>query len=303
MAKHCKKCDTEIGYQVKSGLCKKCFSEQSFICSECGIEFKSSGRNKRSLCQKCSQTLHGRNWSQNNKEIVNERAKQRYNKIKDDQDVKKRLKEHREKYKEKINYKQYQKEYYQANKERLLKKPEGYYKEQYDKNKELLREQARVRYHADLEKSRAYLKKRHHRERAKDLVKWKIEHNLRGRLQEVALAMKAQKISTRKALSCSYSQFKEYIESQWTENMTWDNYGKKDGWVFDHVIPLAFFDLTNLEEQSVATYYKNLQPLDWTANSSKKDTIDSQSDQLLKEILNDLNLELPYLIEKLEKTS
>jgi hypothetical protein len=59
---------------------------------------------------------------------------------------------------------------------------------------------------------------------------------------------------------------RQHIESQFTQGMSWDNYGE---WEIDHIIPCASFDLTNSIEQKKCFNYKNLQPL-WKEDNLKK---------------------------------
>ena len=37
-------------------------------------------------------------------------------------------------------------------------------------------------------------------------------------------------------LGCSYEEFKQYLESQFTEGMTWENKGE---WHMDHIYPIS----------------------------------------------------------------
>ena len=62
--------------------------------------------------------------------------------------------------------------------------------------------------------------------------------------------------------------FKAYIESKFTDGMSWSNYGQ---WHLDHIIPLSKTDLTTSEGIKLATHYTNLQPLWAKDNMSKGD--------------------------------
>jgi hypothetical protein len=55
-----------------------------------------------------------------------------------------------------------------------------------------------------------------------------------------------------------------YIEKQFVDNMSWENYGK---WHVDHKIPLS--SARNKEEIYKLCYYTNLQPM-WLLDNLKK---------------------------------
>ena len=73
-----------------------------------------------------------------------------------------------------------------------------------------------------------------------------------------------KKSRTFEILGCTYEFFKEYIESQFTKGMSWDNHGE---WHLDHKIPIA----TAATEEDVIrlNYYSNFQPL-WAHENLKK---------------------------------
>lgn len=95
----------------------------------------------------------------------------------------------------------------------------------------------------------------------------RIAKNIRERTRNKI--MKGYKSdSTAKLLGCSYDECRKHLEDQFTEGMSWDNYGF-DGWHIDHIIPCASFDLTKEEEQRKCFHYTNLQPL-WAEDNLKK---------------------------------
>lgn len=94
--------------------------------------------------------------------------------------------------------------------------------------------------------------------RRKNDVNFKIKSVLKKRLFELVKNNKRGKILN--VLGCSYEELKKYLESKFTEGMSWDNYGVK-GWHIDHVIPCAVFDLTKKEAQEFCFNYTNLQPM------------------------------------------
>jgi hypothetical protein len=67
-------------------------------------------------------------------------------------------------------------------------------------------------------------------------------------------------------LGCTLEFLKGYLEAQFVEGMTWDNYGE---WHIDHIIPCADFDLSNPVAQETCFHYSNLQPL-WAEDNLKK---------------------------------
>ena len=64
--------------------------------------------------------------------------------------------------------------------------------------------------------------------------------------------------TTMKLIGCSIEELKQYLGKQFTEGMSWQNYGK---WHIDHIRPCASFDLKKLNEQKKCFHYSNLQPL------------------------------------------
>ena len=72
--------------------------------------------------------------------------------------------------------------------------------------------------------------------------------------------------STSKLLGCSIDRACDHLESQFTEGMSWDNYGE---WHIDHIIPCSFFDLTKPSHQKLCFNWKNLQPL-WAEDNMSK---------------------------------
>ncbi|WP_109744952.1 hypothetical protein [Arcicella aurantiaca] len=57
----------------------------------------------------------------------------------------------------------------------------------------------------------------------------------------------------------SRTDFREYIEHQFLEGMTWDNYCSV--WEIDHIIPVGEFDMANEDDLKLCWHYLNLMPL------------------------------------------
>lgn len=69
---------------------------------------------------------------------------------------------------------------------------------------------------------------------------------------------------TAKILQCDYKTFKHHIESQFTEGMSWENYGK---WHFEHRIPSSYGE--TIEEVMELCHYTNYRPMWGMENISK----------------------------------
>lgn len=66
-------------------------------------------------------------------------------------------------------------------------------------------------------------------------------------------------------LGCDIGFYKSYLESKFTEGMSWSNYGK---WQIDHKIPVKYNNPT-IEEIISRLHYTNTQPL-WKEDNMKK---------------------------------
>lgn len=66
-------------------------------------------------------------------------------------------------------------------------------------------------------------------------------------------------------LGCDIQTFREHIEKQFKENMTWENYGE---WHIDHITPLKYENPT-IEEVMERLHYTNTQPL-WAKDNISK---------------------------------
>jgi hypothetical protein len=73
-----------------------------------------------------------------------------------------------------------------------------------------------------------------------------------------------KKYKSEEILGCSLDEFKKFIQNKFTENMSFNNYGK---WHLDHIKPLA---LAKTEEEVILlNHYTNFQPL-WAADNLQK---------------------------------
>jgi hypothetical protein len=81
-------------------------------------------------------------------------------------------------------------------------------------------------------------------------------------------------------IGCDIQFFKNWLEFQFSDGMTWDNYGE---WHMDHVIPCSTFDLSNDNEIKECFNWKNYQPLWKKDNLVKSNKIDEKYIKIHKE--------------------
>jgi len=103
---------------------------------------------------------------------------------------------------------------------------------------------------------------------------FKLKYIMRSEIYQLIQIIKNKKSSNRvfKRLGCTITEFKEHIESNFVEGMSWDNYGY-DTWHIDHIIPLDWF-VKNSDNVFEANHYTNLRPIQAEKNMSKGDTLD-----------------------------
>ncbi len=74
--------------------------------------------------------------------------------------------------------------------------------------------------------------------------------------------------ATQKMLGCSFTKFKDHIEKQFTDGMTWDN---RSEWHLDHIIPLSC--ATTIQGLEKLSHYKHIRPLWAKDNLAKSDNL------------------------------
>jgi hypothetical protein len=172
--------------------------------------------------------------------------------------------------------KQKHKQWTDANKERVRAKKKDYYeanKEYFKEYRKRIPKDKRIEYRKTVTTEqvrkynavyRDYRNKRVKERKAIDPA-FKLITNLRVR----QYAVLKRKASTTKGLGCDSSFLKEYIEKQFTEGMSWDNYGnKEEQWSIDHIKPLSLY-YDNPELLPELIHYTNLQPM-WHIDNIKK---------------------------------
>jgi hypothetical protein len=117
------------------------------------------------------------------------------------------------------------------------------------------------------DKIREYERNRHSKKRIED-PHFRLRTNVGSLIRH---SLKDYKDDTCNVLTgCSVKNLKVWIESQFTDEMNWENCKE---WHIDHVIPLSFFDLTDKDEQLLACNWTNLRPLFANENLKKSNKI------------------------------
>lgn len=164
-----------------------------------------------------------------------------------------------------------ERERYERNKDKMKARAA----ERYERNKDEIRIKAAERYERNKSrirtdewlKHRSAVRSRWHKKKRLTDINYRIKVNMRNRLND-AIRGCSKAASTMDLVGCSADDLKEHLESQFTDGMSWDNYGFY-GWHIDHIKPCAAFDLTLESEQKLCFHYSNLQPL-WAEDNLRK---------------------------------
>lgn len=156
--------------------------------------------------------------------------------------------------------------YYTNNVEKISEKNKEFRKE----NPEINKEKCKTFREKNPESFKKWLEK--NKEHRKNYInnynldpKNKIKNSLRSRINEL-MNKKYNNPRTLNLVGCDYEFLIGYIESKFTKNMSWDNYGYY-GWHLDHITPLS---TAKTEKEIYNLYhYTNLQPL-WAEDNLKK---------------------------------
>ncbi len=68
-------------------------------------------------------------------------------------------------------------------------------------------------------------------------------------------------------------KFREWIEVQFDEELSWDNFSKS--WQFDHIVPVAYFDFNQEEDMRLCWNFTNIRVEKTTETSSRTNQIDA----------------------------
>ena len=98
----------------------------------------------------------------------------------------------------------------------------------------------------------------------------KVRKNCSKRLKAFLQASGVQKDrSSSKYFDFTPRQLTTHLESQFTPEMDWDNYGTY--WHIDHIVPLAYYGIESAEDPKIKEAWKldNLRPLEASLNVAK----------------------------------
>jgi len=169
--------------------------------------------------------------------------------------VKKYQEEHKEEVKLKVKL------YAQNHKQELKEYNKKYSKLYYILNKIEIKERTKI---YKLEHRKEFNK--HIIQKRKTDINFKLRGNLTIRIWQALKGINKSE-RTIKLLGCTIEFLKKHLEKQFTEGMSWSNYGR--GWHVDHIRPCSSFDLSKKSEQLKCFNYKNLQPL-WAIDNLEK---------------------------------
>jgi hypothetical protein len=166
-----------------------------------------------------------------------------------------RKKENKEKIKETT------KRYYANNKEKIAKRTNEYYK----KNKE--KKSIKGKEYRAKNREKINARQRVLREKYITNPVYKIRYSLKERVRGfLKLRNLTKRNKTFEMVGITPAELKEYLEKQFKDEMSWDNYGLH-GWHIDHIIPIS--SAKTEEEIYKLCHYTNLQPL-WAIDNIKK---------------------------------
>lgn len=176
-----------------------------------------------------------------------------------------------------------QKEWYIKNREKVLERQKQYYKthtdvkrKYYQQNLEKIKIYSKIYRVKNIEEIHKRDKERHNKNKLNNNFSNMIWHSLKNKKNEQ---------HWEDLVPYNLQQLKEHLESQFDENMTWDNYGEY--WEVDHIIPQGLFNITNYTDREFQICWSllNLRPLEWKANRSRPKDGRDISEELKQQII------------------
>ena len=160
----------------------------------------------------------------------------------------------------------------------------AYFKQRYQKNKESHCAKTNAYYHSHKEEYNA-------RRRVKDRERWqndpmfRIKSNDRRKVRKLLVGQQKAGSAVRD-IGCTGEEFRAYIASLFTDEMSWDNYGSY--WHLDHIYPLNAANLKDRTEFLAVSNYRNRQPMEAGANIAKQDKVTPAAQRLFDSLCHEL---------------
>lgn len=121
-------------------------------------------------------------------------------------------------------------------------------------------------------RERTKLKAREYARRVRNNPIVRIKSGLRRRIRKLLKRRNINSTLSKSGLvGCSAAELMRHMESMFTPEMDWKNYGVL--WVVDHIMPLSKFNLLDDKQLKRATHFSNLQPLTVELNHAKSDKV------------------------------
>jgi len=156
------------------------------------------------------------------------------------------------------------KRYYENNKEIISE----WYKEWAENNREYLRD-LHTKWREDNREHVNKYKRDYERKRRAEDPKYRLGIRTRTAVWQLLKERGIKKTNkTFSLLGYSIEELMAHLEKQFTEGMTWDNYGE---WHVDHIRPMTSFKFESVDDPEFKECWalSNLQPLWWNDNLSK----------------------------------
>jgi hypothetical protein len=160
------------------------------------------------------------------------------------------------------------KKYRQKNKQRL----DEYTKIWYEQNKEYRKEYLKEYREKNIDKIRG-IKRNYEKTRKHNDPLYKLIANFRTAIYQVLKENNVQKNGHYfNILQYTPNDLINHLENQFTENMTWDNYGE---WHVDHIKPITYFKISEIGDDEFMKCWSlnNLQPMWGQENIRKSNNI------------------------------
>lgn len=209
-------------------------------CKDCQKEYREKNKDRI------------RKYNEDNKE-----SKYEYNKkyrIKNKSEIVSYRKTHRKSNKKRLNEKS--KKYREDNRDYIKE----YNKEYREKNKDKFKEYYLNNKDKILSNQKIYEKNKRKTDPLFKFIK-NIRVSISNSIRKNGYTRKSK---THEILGCSFEDFKIFIESKFSDEMTWENYGE---WHIDHIEPISW--AKSEEEILKLNHYTNLQPMWGNINQSK----------------------------------